>query len=620
MDVEGVSLNGNVCVPRARVQVGSDLGNAYSPHPDVFWVGARVRYYSSGTLRCELSDAPPKQVNPFFSQSADSSITQLILTGGEILTRLSGGNQTIPSLSLHRTFTVSARPDSKSPTAPPPSTISSLLTGYPIREFSQEYRFRFEEMRIVEGAAVFDIVFEIPRFRMVSLELRVENDFLEGEFEYIKPYIAKRLGRLTLNVSAIIQTQGPEVVGVNAISELVDRITPELIERVRHWQIRRALSTGGGEKELVTVDDLFREEVFEKSNIKPTDVQFVKDILAIKKPKHADQTLYLSALHAHAVMRLRWVKQQGAFLFLLRGKLDSFLVLETLNSKEATYLWRLHVTGSQLSEDRALLDQLLEDARLYKSGEDYKKLLDFTVRLRNFAPFNAMLLQVQKPGLSYAASASEWRNRFGRTIKEGGRPLLILWPFGPVALVYDVMDTEGDSLPEDVNPFVAKGVVTSEQMNRFYALLQKKQIYVLMIDTGDNSAGRIRTVESPSKECKGRYKMHINRNHPVATQFTTLAHELGHLHLGHLGANKRLKIPERRELSHRQVELEAESVAYLVCKRNGVDPKSQTYLSSYVKQKMDSNDLDVYQIMRAAGQIETLLELTAHTKFAMAGS
>jgi hypothetical protein len=45
---------------------------------------------------------------------------------------------------------------------------------------------------------------------------------------------------------------------------------------------------------------------------------------------------------------------------------------------------------------RSLLDQLLADARLYTLGKDYKELLDFVVRLRNFAPFNAMLLQLQK--------------------------------------------------------------------------------------------------------------------------------------------------------------------------------------------------------------------------------
>ena len=86
---------------------------------------------------------------------------------------------------------------------------------------------------------------------------------------------------------------------------------------------------------------------------------------------------------------------------------------------------------------RSMLDQLLDDSRLYRKGADYQNLLDFVVRLRNFAPFNALLLQIQKPGLNHAASARDWRENFGRTIKEDARPLLILWPFGPVALVYD---------------------------------------------------------------------------------------------------------------------------------------------------------------------------------------
>jgi hypothetical protein len=80
---------------------------------------------------------------------------------------------------------------------------------------------------------------------------------------------------------------------------------------------------------------------------------------------------------------------------------------------------------------RSLLDALLTDSRLYHTTTDYKVLLDFVVRLRNFAPFNALLLQVQKPGLTYAASAADWRIRFGRKPKEGARPLLILWPFAP---------------------------------------------------------------------------------------------------------------------------------------------------------------------------------------------
>jgi hypothetical protein len=131
-----------------------------------------------------------------------------------------------------------------------------------------------------------------------------------------------------------------------------------------------------------------------------------------------------------------------------------------------------HVAQGDLFETKAvrsLLDQLLADSRLYVESQSYKDLLDFVVRLRNFAPFNAMLLQVQKPGLSYAASARDWRERFGRAPKEGARPLLILWPFGPVALVYDVLDTEGEPLPKDVASFFALGSDRRGQIEVFRA-------------------------------------------------------------------------------------------------------------------------------------------------------
>lgn len=265
---------------------------------------------------------------------------------------------------------------------------------------------------------------------------------------------------------------------------------------------------------------------------------------------------------------------------------------------------------------RSLLDQLLSDSRLYTQSQDYKELLDFVVRLRNFAQFNAMLLQVQKPGLSYAASARDWRERFGRTPKEGARPLLILWPFGPVALVYDVLDTEGESLPEDVASFFSRGPIGEKGIASFKPLMIKKNIEWRSIDAGDQTAGSIRIIKRATNDNEvTQYRMLINGNHLPTVQFTTLAHELGHLFLGHLGSDKALNVPKRPHMNKTQRELEAESVAYLVCTRNGVKSKSETYLSDYVTQNTTVEDIDLYQIMRAAGQLENLLGLTAHTKY-----
>ena len=266
---------------------------------------------------------------------------------------------------------------------------------------------------------------------------------------------------------------------------------------------------------------------------------------------------------------------------------------------------------------RSLLDQLLTDSRLYTRTKDYKELLDFVIRLRNFAPFNAMLLQVQKPGLRFAASAVDWRDRFDRQPKEGARPLLILWPFGPVALVYDVQDTEGKDLPEDVlSCFFAYGPIDQNRLVAFIELMKRRCVDCLMVDAGDGRAGSIKVVQrAANPKEKTFYRMFLNDNHAPPTQFATIAHELGHLFLGHLGPDKVLSIPERASMNHTQIELEAESVSYLVCARSKVMSKSQAYLSKYVTETTAVDNIDIYQVMRAAGQVEGLLEVTAHTKY-----
>ncbi len=283
-------------------------------------------------------------------------------------------------------------------------------------------------------------------------------------------------------------------------------------------------------------------------------------------------------------------------------------------------------TSTDADIARSLLDQLLTDSRLYTQSQDYKELLDFVVRLRNFAPFNAMLLQIQKPGLSYAASAYDWCERFGRIPEEGARPLVILWPFGPVAFVYDILDTEGKELPEDVASFFAQGTITAERVSTCIERMSRRNIQCIKVDAGDRNAGSIRVIyrakepQDPNKPKEvTTYRMQVNNNHLPPVQFASIAHELGYLFLGHLGPDKALNVPPRYKMSHAQRELEAESVSYLVGARNGVTSKSETYLKNYVTPDTTVDHIDIYQIMRAAGQVETLLGLNAHTGYEKPG-
>ena len=170
-------------------------------------------------------------------------------------------------------------------------------------------------------------------------------------------------------------------------------------------------------------------------------------------------------------------------------------------------------------------------------------------------------------------------------------------------------------MPMAISAFAATGVIDQFALATFARLTSKKKIAWNSVDAGDRNAGSISLVARPAKPGDAStYRMTVNQNHDPNVQFATLAHELAHLFLGHLGQDKYLGIPMRPTQTHKQRELEAESTAYIVCARNGVANQSASYLTNYVAQDTTTERLDMYQIMRAAGQIETLLGLAAHTK------
>lgn len=259
---------------------------------------------------------------------------------------------------------------------------------------------------------------------------------------------------------------------------------------------------------------------------------------------------------------------------------------------------------------RALIEQLIADTRLYTDAKAAYEMLDFVARLRAVAPFNAMLLHIQKPYVTHVATAADWEGRFRRQPKAGARPLIVLRTYGPVDFVFDFQDTEGDPLPEDAFSFPTLGEVSEPRMASLLHNARRDRFEVSLRDEGDASAGRIR-VKERSKAPKGRhlYEVGLNRNHSRATQLVTLAHELGHALLGHLGADPGRRVPDRHDRDHALREVEAEAVAYLVARRNGLRPRSENYLKSF---EGAFAELDWHAVMRAANAIETVLGISAN--------
>lgn len=82
---------------------------------------------------------------------------------------------------------------------------------------------------------------------------------------------------------------------------------------------------------------------------------------------------------------------------------------------------------------------------------------------------------------------------------------------------------------------------------------------------------------------------------------------MAHIYLGHLGGDPDGKWPSRIGLTRNQRELEAESVAYIVCRRHNLVMLSGDYLSGYWGEPVKKENMSVDMIMKTAGRIEQKL-------------
>ena len=85
-----------------------------------------------------------------------------------------------------------------------------------------------------------------------------------------------------------------------------------------------------------------------------------------------------------------------------------------------------------------------------------------------------------------------------------------------------------------------------------------------------------------------------------------MVHELAHLYCGHLGSPNVDWWPDRRGLSDNVEEFEAETIAYVVCKRLGIVNPSESYLADYVEQHEQVPTVSLACIMKTAGLIESM--------------
>ena len=249
---------------------------------------------------------------------------------------------------------------------------------------------------------------------------------------------------------------------------------------------------------------------------------------------------------------------------------------------------------------QAALDRIEEGLATINTDEDWLHFLAFQSLFYNYSFRNAMLIYLQNPEASYVKGFKAW-NQIGRYVKKGAKGLAILAPCYrkvedfkepenkseyqdsegekvikrvisgfKVTYVFDIADTDGS---DEYLPVLVKGLAgNSEQEQEIY---EKLKAFI--------------STEHPVQEVtgtasKGSYNLatgviSVRSDVEYLQKIKTILHEFAH-------AIDFAMHPEE-DISRNRRELIAESVAYVVSMRLGLDTSrySISYIKSWLKDK-----------------------------------
>ncbi|MBI3015514.1 MAG: ImmA/IrrE family metallo-endopeptidase, partial [Candidatus Tectomicrobia bacterium] len=171
------------------------------------------------------------------------------------------------------------------------------------------------------------------------------------------------------------------------------------------------------------------------------------------------------------------------------------------------------------------------------------------------------------------------------------------------------------------NPFEVRSGQIGKELDQTLVNVKRDGIRIHGRQMGSQRAGSIRCaslnptvfLEFPksatladNERIPVRYELTINLDLSPEARYVTLVHELAHLYCGHLGTPNKNGWPDRRGLPHGAREFEAESVAYLVCSRLGIDNPSAEYLGGYANTREQVPPISLECVIKSASLIENM--------------
>lgn len=251
---------------------------------------------------------------------------------------------------------------------------------------------------------------------------------------------------------------------------------------------------------------------------------------------------------------------------------------------------------------KEITDRLEQGITELFDSERYKEYLRVMSKFHDYSLNNTLLIAMQKPDASHVAGFSSWKNKFQRNVKKGekgikiiapspfkvkqekekidpqtqkpvigkdGKPVVeeteITIPAYKVVSVFDVSQTEGKELP---NISVETLTADVEQYEDFFAALEKTSPVPIAFEEITSGANGYYHLEDK--------RIAIKEGVSELQAVKTAIHEIAHAKLHDVDLNAP-KDEQQPRASRRTREVEAESVAYTVCQRFGLDTSDYSF-------------------------------------------
>ncbi len=214
------------------------------------------------------------------------------------------------------------------------------------------------------------------------------------------------------------------------------------------------------------------------------------------------------------------------------------------------------------------LDTLAKAIDAVRASDTFRQYLDVQARFHKYSWHNTMLIAMQQPEATRVAGYRTWQ-KLKRQVRKGERGIMIFAPcpfkrevergngetdtvdgiYFRVVHVFDVSQTDGPDLPDVDVPTI--DTVADELLSDLVRVATDRSISVNFAELSGGLFG----------VSKGG-TVDVDNHHATGQQAKTLAHELAH---------EALHKTDRTGLTRSMAELEAESVAYVVCTHFGLD-------------------------------------------------